>query len=785
MKRFLVLILAIAVLGSALMCVGAESLEGETTLTTPKARIIEEDHGHDGVIVADAVVTDAMFGADPTGISDSTQAIRDAIAYVAGKGGGTVYLPGGKYRITGSVTVDNYVTLMGSYKDPDAADGDYGTLVIADVAPSTQTLPGLFRLRGSSGVSGLTIWYPQQTIDDVRAFPYTFEIMGGANTILEHMQFTIENVTLLNAYRGVAASRTVNPNVLVGIQDAHENLLIENLKGTALKCGIDSVNESDIGYFKNIHFSPKYWASAVSLRAPSEEAIRAYTQREACALMLGDLEWSPYYDITVDGYKTGVHIIKGTRVQEENPIAFMGGFYRLNVSDCQYGLVVDSLYKHWGMLVTHSTIQGSEAAVVNNSPEGYVRLTDTKTDGKIFGRGIFLNSAQAPQTQTQTPRSVQPKAKLFNVVTDYAVRADGYTECASAIQRALDDARDAGGGIVYLPAGYYKVSEPLQVWDGVQLRGCMSVANRDNLGKSAGTVIFSYYDADSETAQTDCAFITLGKNAGLFGLRVCYPDNNLWTPEQNAYQIARTAYTVRMTGDGSYVRNVGLVNSYNGIAVSADNTVIKNVPALFFNQGIFLENARSSHIENVFSNATVTTQSGYHSAFPDLFKNGWLWRIQSIWNYYTYTETHTRMIDAVGSTDVNVMSVFTFCSAKILTATDSTVTMNGCGADRMWQHGLVVDAVNSHVTVCNQLKYNCMFFNIDTTSNLSIYGRMNLTLGDVPSAYDVEDNLVENQTVKDTPVEQTDGMTVEYAKDSAWIITPPKRNPLTDLLGKL
>lgn len=784
MKHYLPIMLALVVLLSLSGGVIAVCAEESMGTDAPEARIIMDDDSYDNVIVADAVITDPFFGADPTGREDSTEAIRKAIDYIGGKGGGTVYLPKGQYRVTGSITVDNYVTLMGYYRNPDAAEGDYGTVIIADVAPSSEDLPGLFRLRGSSGVVGLTIWYPQQTIDDVRPFPYTFEIMGGANTILEHMQFTIQNVTLLNSYKGVAASRTVNPNVAIGVQDAHENLVIENLKGTPLKCGIDSVNESDIGYFKNIHFSPKYWAEAASFRGPAEEAIRAYTNQEGCGLMLGDLEWSPYYDITVEGYKTGVHIIEGTRIQEENPITFMGGFYRLHVDDCQYGLVVDWLYRGWGMLVTHSNIQGSEAAVINNSPVGYVRLTDTQTQGSLLGKEIYTNEAEAPETQTATPEIVRPAKRLFNAVTDYGVKPDGYTECAAQIQQALDDAKAAGGGIVYLPAGFYKVSTPLQVWNGVQLRGCVPVTNRDNLGKSAGTVLFSYYDADSDTAETDQAFLTLGENSGLYGLRICYPNNNLWMPAPNTYEIGRAAYTVRLEGNGSYVWNVGLVNSYNGIAVSGNNTVIKNVPALFFNHGISIDGADSCHIENVFSNATIATQSGFHAQFTDLFRNGWLWRINSLWNYYTYTETHTRIIDVENSTNVNVMSVFTFCSAQILKATNSTVTMNGCGADRMWREGLVVEALNSEVTLINQLKYHCMMFSIEGESTLSIYGRMNMILGDGPSIHDVEDNLVRNKAVKDTAVKVTDGLTVSYTEDAVWTDQPSGKNPLNDLFGK-
>lgn len=747
-------------------------------------QIIEDDDSYETVIVADAIVTEEPFNADKTGVLDSTQAIRDAISYVAKKGGGTVYFPKGRYRVTGSINVDNYVTLMGNYVDPDLNKG-YGTVIIADVESTLEDLPGLFRLRGSSGVVGMTIWYPRQTITDVRPFPYTFEIMGGANTILEHMQFTIQNVTLINSYKGVAASRTVNPNVQIGIQDAHENLVIENLKGTPLKYGIDSVNESDIGYFKNIHFSPKYWAEATEFYGPSYESIRNYTYQEACGLMLGDLEWSPYYDISVEGYKSGVHIIKGTRIQEENPIAFMGGFYRLNISDCCFGLIVDHLYKGWGMLVTNSKISAEKVAVANNADVGYVRLTDTEITGDLYGQRIYLNEANAPETVTKTPEVARPAKKLFNVL-DYGAIADGHNECAMIIQQAIDDAKKAGGGIVYLPAGYYKVSNKLVVHEGVQLRGCVPVANRDTLGKSEGTIIFSYYDEDSETNLTDDAFITLEKNAGLYGLRVCYPDNNIWLVAQNTYDVDRSAFTVNLKGDGSYCRNVGLVNSYNGVRVEGDNTVVKNMPALFFNYGIYIDGATDVHVENVFSNATVATQSGLQQKFTDLFKDGWMWRISNLWNYYTYTETHTKIFEVNNSNNVNIMSVFTFCSARIIKATNSEITMNGCGADRMWQDGIVADLSSSKLVMINQLKYNCMMFNVDLNSDISIYGRMNLILGNSPAINDVEYNIINNKSVKDTNPKLNNGkIIVTYNEDVEWSDKASSKNPLNDMIGSL
>ncbi|MGI6782026.1 MAG: glycosyl hydrolase family 28-related protein [Acholeplasmataceae bacterium] len=779
MKKIVIMIMIFL----SLMFVGKFNIPATESNVNFSPEIIADDDSYETVIIADAIVTSEPFNADPTGISDSTNAIKDAITQVSKNGGGTVYLPEGKYRITSSITIDNYVTLIGKYKNPDLNEG-YGTIIIADIESSIADLPGLFRLRGSSGVVGLTIWYPRQTIKDVRPFPYTFEIMGGAYTILEHMQFTIQNVTLINSYKGVAASRTINPNIKIGIQDAHENLVIENLKGTPLKYGLNIVNESDIGYYKNIHFSPKYWSEAIELGGPNYSDIREYTYNQACGLVLGDLEWSPYYDITVSGYKTGVHIIKGTRIQEELPIAFMGGFYKLNVNDCYYGLIVDELFKGWGMLVTKSSISSEKVAVANNADVGYVRLTNVNIEGDLYGERIYINEAITPEVVIETPQINRPAKRLFNVM-DYGVVADGHEECSLQIQQALDNARDAGGGIVYLPAGYYKISQPLKVYDGVQLRGCVPVANRDTLGKSEGTIIFSYYDKDSETNLSDNSFITLGNNAGLYGLRICYPNNNLWLISEDTYHINRSAFTVNLKGDGAYCCNVGLVNSYNGIRVEGNNTVVKNVPSLFFNYGIYIDGANNVHVENVFSNATVATQSGLQQKFPDLFKNGWMWRISHLWNYYTYTEKNTKIFEVVDSQNVNIMSVFTFCSARILKATNSEVTMNGCGADRMWQDGIVVDLNSSNLIMINQLKYHCMMFNIDENSKINIYGRMNLILGNVPSIHDVEHNMVNNLVVRDiNPILINKKVSVLY-DEIEWVDKPSTKNPLNDILNDL
>lgn len=764
---------------------GTSTTSAEGANLTQEPQLICTENGNQAALVADIVLTKAPYNADNTGREDATPALKRAISDLSEAGGGTIYLPEGFYRITGSVTIDNYITVAGEWRDPDLHAGDYGTVIVADIPFSSQATSGLFRLRANSGVDGLTVWYPAQCADDVRPFPATFEVMGGAFTILEHIQFTIQNVTLLNSYRGVVASRTVNPNVQVGMQDAHEGLIIENLKGTPLFAGVDSVNESDIGYYKNISFSPEYWAAAgEKFNAPSYDDVYAVTKNSAVGLKLGDLEWSPYYDIDVDGYYVGIQIQDGTRIQPDNPIDFMGGFYDSHITDCRYGLMVDALYKGWGMLYTGGRIEGEAYAVANHAPEGYVRLTGVEVEGLTAGERIYVNSAAVPDVNTETPDLPAPSAKLFNV-KDFGATGDAFTDDTSAVEAALSAASSAGGGVVYMPAGYYKITRALSVGRNVLLRGCSTIANRGTLGNDKGTVIFSYYDNESTNPVDDVAFITLAENAGLSGLRICYPDNNLWMSQPGVYEITPTAFTVRLAGDNSYVTNVGLTDSFNGIHVKhADNCVIKNVPALFFNEGVRIDGSENCFVENIFSNATVATQTGFSAQFPELFGKGWLWRVNNLWNYYTYTETHVQLFTVNNST-ASIMSAFTFCSAGILKASDSDVTMNGCGADRMYSEGSVLDLTSSSVTVINQLKYHCVMMKLNDDGNdVSIYGRMNLHLAEKPEVKnESEANLVHNAIIDDILID-TDAPEagVIYPVAEEWRDGAGSKNPLADII---
>ena len=66
----------------------------------------------------------ADFDADPTGERDSAPALQAAIDASKALGGGTVYLPEGRYRIETPVTLRTAVTLRGEWVSPEDASND-------------------------------------------------------------------------------------------------------------------------------------------------------------------------------------------------------------------------------------------------------------------------------------------------------------------------------------------------------------------------------------------------------------------------------------------------------------------------------------------------------------------------------------------------------------------------------------------------------------------------------------------------------------------------------------
>ena len=439
--------------------------------------IVETVYPTDDTVVADIVITEAPYNADNSGNEDVTGIIQKAVDDCYANGGGTVFMPAGKYKVTDNIYIRRFVTLRGDYQDPDIGT-DYGTIIIADVESSDAMTPGLFTVGASAGAVGLTVWYPDQSIDCVKPYPYTFYITGNSDYMLQ----TIQNCTLINSYRGIGACSECEN----GIYQCHEMLTVENVKGTCLYEGLNSHNSADVDTVKTLYILNKYWIEAgEEFNAPNKDKLDSFTRKNGYGLVLGDLEWPQFADVKISDRHYGILMKKGIRY------AFSGIFTDLYIRNCDYGIYIpDGVLSYrdysWGTGIYKGVIEGSEIAVFDPNKNALL-LTNVDVSGKIKGKNIRSYVADATLTEISYNRTYTKPADIL-----YTVNADksGKTDASAAVQRVLDTAGKTGG-IVYLPAGLYRFDGPVTVPDNVEFRGSSSVATRCQRDDSNGTLIIS------------------------------------------------------------------------------------------------------------------------------------------------------------------------------------------------------------------------------------------------------------------------------------------------------
>lgn len=129
------------------------------------------------------VVTAPPWGAVGDGAADDTAAIQSALNAAGTNGGGVVYLPGGKYRLTTTLDIPGGVELRGPYEMrhrtwPGPDGHAKGAVLQPYGGQGNSNGPVALALEASSGVMGLTISYESQNSNSM-PFPPTIQGRGG------------------------------------------------------------------------------------------------------------------------------------------------------------------------------------------------------------------------------------------------------------------------------------------------------------------------------------------------------------------------------------------------------------------------------------------------------------------------------------------------------------------------------------------------------------------------------------------------------------------------------
>jgi len=147
----------------------------------------------------------------------------------------------------------------------------------------------------------------------------------------------------------------------------------------------------------------------------------------------------------------------------------------------------------------------------------------------------------------------------FDALADFGIVADGATDVTDEIQSAMVVIANLGGGALYLPEGFYKVSGNLNIPAGVTLRGDWKQPEPGL--PIVGTVLMAYAGRDDENAQY---FITLTGSAGVNGV-------SIWYPEQLPTDIRPYPITIG-NGGAATIENITFVNAYFGFSSYRDGT---------------------------------------------------------------------------------------------------------------------------------------------------------------------------------------------------------------------
>lgn len=628
-------------------------------------------------VISDFVVTDPMFGAKAEPGFDNRAAFQAAIDAAYESGGGVVYIPAGNYEFHStqigikSVRVRqgtsenkkdfNYeyvlrlhpgVQLRGDWAAPESNNGMVlGTILEVRVGKNAPNYDGsvkswwndsqagnalrttytsiadrFIEMNAGTGVTNLSIWYPEQNINDVKPYPWTlFQTQGNCATI--------EHVTLVNSYNGFNSA----PSELHYVLDSYI---------TALNKGIEVHVCTDIGRIENVSISPEYWAKSGLPGAPTLAELTAYTKANSVGFQMHRSDWEYISYLHISGYITGIWIGREPGFAD----APNAQLYEVHVDNCENGLYVEDV-NPYGILISNSSFgaaKGGNAVyfykdfststqfngvefsgpIVSDGSDGVISF-ESCLFGKYSDYALKINNGNVLLSQChfenadkhvylgmnmRTLKSVnsghKQRLKINNhsndakieIITDkkYAFepipkglktniiahprpvsnqvlkadfsRATGFNnqrpvkDISSELQSALDALKASGGGTLYLPAGRYLVDKPIKIPSGVELRGSWDVQHHTQNG---GTAIFTNYDG-GDAGENAPSLIQLETNAGIRGITLA--QLNIISGEYSAESPRKTPFLIQGQGPKVYVINVTIAIGDKGIDLASYDT---------------------------------------------------------------------------------------------------------------------------------------------------------------------------------------------------------------------
>lgn len=632
-------------------------LFGQNTLTafSQNWQLVKSEYQNSEPFVAAFSVKD--YGAIGDGMTDVTSIFQERLDALGQLGGGTLFVPQGKYVIKGNLLIPKGITLRGEWEKPVKGQPVKGTILMAYAGKGDENATPFITMETSAAVIDLAIWYPEQLAASIT--PYPPAIVFGRPNYFGNEFCNAKNITFVNAYTGLIFSR----------QNGGTCPVINGLYGTPLSRGVEIDNIVDVGRIEHIDFSPDYWSGSGLEGSPTVNgAHKTWIYSNGTGIVMRRNDWSYTSFVNIEGYSTGffaaISITSPGAVPNghnygmmftgcKTAIYFEGVanegimFSRINISNCNTGIEIGpntagTAQFHTctiGALTNAIKINASSTSrfilVKSNVEKGKVELeggTSSITDcdfnndapqislkkaargiitGNRFSKGAQIPNAavltsiidHSPVTMDALPdfpedfyESRKPSREALYIATEapFNAKPDGVTDNTASIQSALDKAFDEGGGYVFLPPGKYRVLGNLTVPAGVELRGSVDVSTTPT---GPGSILEAY--GEKNDAQAD-PFLKLSSKSGVRGVTFNYPEQTYaLLPNPSIYP-----YCIQGAGSDVYIINVGMRATYNGIDLfsnKCDNHYVDFVAGHVLKNGIKVggtsENGKISNLQ--------------------------------------------------------------------------------------------------------------------------------------------------------------------------------------------
>jgi len=610
---------------------------------------------------------------DPeTGLEDYSVIFESLLNGLQIAGGGTLFVPAGEYAFRSTLILPDGVNIMGEWKNPDKSPKVDGTVFkVYEGAGETDGVP-FITMQHHALIENVAFWYPEQLAESVTVYPPTISMTNYAfvrNVTFVNSYVAVKMVggncpNVYNIY-GTPLSIGLDVDNIIDIarnEEIHfaaDYWIASGLVGAPTDDAAQAMLREWLYYYgtgmvlRRLDFSYTYFVDVRGYNAgiifDTSLTIDGYFPNGSChGIVLTDCKYGVItHGISTMGMQFSDTVITNCEYGFYTPSNKIGANGSLKLwhttIDADVAIhhegnlrlqVVESTVKRGTvmlagnvMLVANTTFMTAAPQIVLDYNAGSAIMVGNtnKNGGEITyeNRGhcpvsydvkpMELEEVESITAEEAAPLEKGPATDAFFLVDN--LDASGETDVTEGLQTWLTAAGNVGGGLVYLPAGRYRIDGSLVIPTGVELRGSQDIGTTPQYG---GTLLQVYRRGDENSQAT----INMQMASGLRGVVVNYPEqtSKYTVDEEGTYEFEFISYPYLIRGQGRdiYIISVSAQNGWNGVDLKTNrcnNHYIDAMGGHFYNRAITIGNgARGGIIRNYQFNYNAIYQA-YNSTW--------------------------------------------------------------------------------------------------------------------------------------------------------------------------